>query len=776
MILHNLKIAYRNILRNKGYSFLNIFGLAIGMACTILLLLWANREMSFDKFHENTDNLYTIVHWPRDGAQDNIPGILVDKLKDELPEITHASNYVRWGANYLVSYEGKKRYFSIQAADSEFFKMFSFPLVRGDINTVLDDDNSLIITQRIATKLFGSDDPMGKSVLLNNKELHTVTAVIEDLPSNSSIRFDILVPFKKLREEQKWLRSWYNNSHKGFVQIDKNADMVALNKKLQTFYKDNVDPEVPNRLSLQPISDMHLYKLNGTNGRILTVRLYFVIAIFILLIACFNFINLSTAQASKRAKEIGLKKAIGSRYSQLVFQFIGESMFLTFIAANFAVVMARLFLPEFNNILNCDLELDYSSVEFIVVLLTIIFTTGLLAGIYPAFYLSSFKPVQVLKGVNKSGKKGNIFRKILLVFQYTLTSSLLIFTIVVSLQTYFVANKDIGLSLDNVIHVPLNQQILKNKKLLKEQLQSNVSVKSVSYTSNVPYSVYSNGWGYEWEGKDPKSDPLITRLLSDEDFIKTFKVEMAQGRFFETKDINADSKNVIINETFAKMISKESVVGKTIKQGQNYTIIGVVKDFNCVSVERANPPLIIFGNENFFNLFVRYEEGQLKSAMDHVSSMCNKYSPDFPVSLNVLHDEYENMFKSSKRSLLIFVYSSILAIIIACLGLFGLTSFMAEERTKEFGVRKVLGASVTQLSSIFIKEFSKWIAVSTVIAWPLSYFVIDAWFQIFAYRIDMPYYVFVAIPLLIFIISLITIAYQSWKSATANPVKSLKCE
>lgn len=776
MFLHNLKIAYRNILKSKWYSIINILGLAVGMACSILLLLWVSNEMSFNEFHENKENLYRLVHWPRENAQENIPGVLIESMKKNLPEVALATNYDRWGNRTLIDNGISKRYYNVQSADPDFFKMFSFKIINGDSQKALTEPHTVVVTKTIAQQIFGNEEAVGKSLKFNNQKLYTVVSVVEDIPKNSDIQFDMLIPFEDYKKNYNHLNNWHSNNYMGFIQLKPGIDKDKLGEKLQTYYKDYYKKESQNRLSLQPLKDVHLYTISGADGRIINVRLYTVVALFILLIACFNFINLSTAQASNRAKEIGLKKSIGAKYQQLIMQFIGESLLLTVVAVNFAIIIARLFLPEFNNILHSYLELNYTSLEFIVIVLIIILITGILAGTYPAFYMSSFKPVNVIKGIYKTGNKGNIFRKILVIFQYSLTSGLLIYTIVVSLQIHHMANRDIGLSMDKVIKVTINPDLRKKIPQIKSELVKDVSIESVSILSRPPYSIYQNGWGVSWEGKEPDYDPLITYMSACEGFDDTFKTDMAEGRFFTEKD-PFNSPNIVINETFAKMMSNEPVIGKIVKaQGRNATIIGVVKDFNCVSLRQKNQPLIIYKGGYYNYFFIRHKANNRKRAIEYVRKLSKSYSPNFPVKTTMLIDNYRNQYKSMKSSTMIFTYSSILAILISCLGIFGLTSFMAEERTKEFGVRKVLGASLGTLQSIFVKEFSRWIIISTVIAWPVTYWALNNWFQNYPYRIDMPYWIYVLVPVIVFFITLATISYHSVRTARANPVDSLKYE
>ena len=782
MFLNNLKIAYRNLIRNKGYSFINISGLAIGMACTILLLLWVNHELSYDNFHKDTDKIYQVCNYQswngKKNAMPNLPTPLIDVLKEKYPEIEYATHYNAWGERLLVEYKGKKQYENIKFADPDFFQIFNFPLLYGNMETCLNDINSLVLSEKAAKRIFGNENPIGKIVNVDNRQPLIITAVTKDIPSNSSIQFNFLTPFEMLKKQNPYSDHWGSHNYFGYTKIAKGTDIDVLNKKLDQFYIDHVDKESEKSVFLFPLIKRHLYYIDGRPTKITQVKMFFMIAIFILIIACFNFMNLSTARAAKRAKEIGLKKAIGATYPQLIKQFIGESLLITVVAANFAIILSHLFLPQFNSLMSRHLILDYSSLEFWLIILGVTIFTGIIAGAYPAFYLSSFNPIAVLKGTFSGGKGGNRFRKILVVTQFVLASSLLICTLTIVLQTRYLANMDVGLNKDNVISVNINQQMRSKIESIKSELMSNPLVDNVSYGSHIPYRVFNNGWGEDWEGKDPEFKPLITYPNVDANFFDVFKVKFHSGRPFNIDNPAADSSCVIINEKFAEMISDESVIDKMIHTGNNkdVRIIGVVKDYHCTPNTRKLQPFMLRLCSDPDFLFVRYVDGNASKAVQEIEKICSKYNPDFPLIYNFLDDHYDKMYQNERATISTLLYASILAIIISCLGLFGLASFNAEERTKEIGVRKVLGASMRQLILIFSKDFSKWILVASLISWPITYFAMEEWFHSYPFRIDFPFWLFLAVFALLLIISTITVAYQSLKVATKNPVVSLKYE
>ncbi len=781
MFINNFKIAYRNLIRNKGYSFINISGLAIGMACTILLLLWVNHELSYDKFHKKEKQLFQIVNWQTYSGQEygwpNIPGKLVDALKEKTPEIIRATNYNPWGDNSLFVINGVKNYEEVYQADSDFFQMFSFPLLKGSPENVFKDPFSLVISEKFAHKYFGDENPIGQVVKFEEKYDLTITGVIKDLPSNSVFKFDLITPYEFKKKLYNGWKHWGNHSYSGYVELDSNADPDAVSEKLRSFYKDNVDEESTERISLYPVSKTHLYTLEGEELRIKHIRMFLIIALFILLIACFNFMNLSTARAAKRAKEIGLKKAIGSSKSKLIRQFLFESVLVSFIAINFALILVRLFLPEFNQILGQEIRLDYFDWKFIGIIFSVVIVTGLLAGAYPAFFLTSYRTVDVIKGVAKSGNKGSNFRKILVVFQFTLTAILLISTLTISLQTKFIKNTSTGLDKSNVAFVVLNGNMNNNSERIKEELSHDPSISSSTFVSHLPIGIYSNGGGYMWNNDENSKDVLVTQLFTDADFINVFKTPLLEGRFFNKENVAADSNNFVINETLARMIDKGSVLDKILKRHETEgRIIGVVKDFNFKSLHRKIEPMIFYSRSYYQFISIRIEPNTNSRALAHIEKVCQKYNPGFPTIINFLEDRYISQYKTEESTIKILEYFTILTIIISCLGLFGLASFMAEARTKEVGIRKVLGAEVPSLVGLFSKEFTKWVFIANVIACPIAYYAMNFYLNKFAYRIDMPWWVFVAVASMIFAIAIITVSYQSWKSATQNPIKSLQYE
>ncbi len=776
MFVTNLKIAFRNLWRNKAYSFINISGLAIGMACAILLLLWVNHEMSYNTFFDDAEQIYQVNNWQvhnnRKNPLPNLAEPLIRTIKEHYPQIEYASQFNAWGENMLVDYRGQSQYINIQNAAPDFFRIFSFPFISGNRNTCLNGANALVVTEKIAKKIFGNENPIGKTVTINKKEVFTVTAVVKDLPSNTTISFGALIPMTfHYKRFPNGVGKWNSHSYFGYAKIKKGTNIDTLNHRLENVYKKYADSKSKTTVFLSPILKRHLYYIDGSPTGIKQVKLYLSLAILILIIACFNFMNLSTARAAKRAKEIGLKKAIGATYPQMIKQFMGESLLITVISANFGLLLVQLFLPFFNDIMHRNLTLNYASFEFWLILLGVIVGTGIIAGAYPAFYLSSFNPIAVLKGKFTKGKGGRRLRTFLVVLQFTLASALLTYTLGIVLQTHYLATMDIGLDLKDVIRLNVNPDLQKNYKNIKAELSKNSHIEAISQGNNFPFSVYSNGWGMQWEGKDPDYNPLITYPTVDGDYAKVFRLKMLEGRFYNSDNPLADSTALVINEKFAKIINPKQSVINELLSGKR--IIGVVKNYHITPVTEQLQPVCFLQGGWINYIFIRYNKGNRKEAISTVKKIAEKYAPGYPVIYGFLQDDYNKLFDSSKARVKTLLAASILAIIVSCLGLFGLASFSAEERTKEIGVRKVLGATMPQLIGIFIRDFSRWIIIASIIACPITYFALNNWLQNYPLHIEFPYWLFVVVFVLLLIIAFITIAYQSWKLATKNPIESL---
>ncbi|MBN1988825.1 MAG: ABC transporter permease [Bacteroidales bacterium] len=781
MIWINLKLTIRNLLRNKGFSFINIFGLTVGMTTVLLLLLWVNFETSYDKFHKNSVRLYQLAcmqEWNGDRhPMPNLPGKVIDMAKEKYPEIEFASNVNTFGESVLFTIGDKNVYKHVYNLEGDFFKMFSFPIVKGDTTGLLTDPYALLLSETEAKNLFGDTDPIGQSILVNNTESFKVTAIFKDFPKNSAFKgFSCIGSFEYLKRKYNFYDQIGSHWFFGYVQIKEGTQLEDINKKLETFYKDYVSEESTTTLFLYPVAQSNLYHLGRETG-IRTVKMFTFIALLILAIACFNFMNLSTARASKRAKEIGLKKTIGASRAKLIWQFIGESMLISFVAVNFSILLAQALLPEFNNLMGRELTINYTDINFVLITLGIILTTGFLAGVYPAFYLTKFNPIRVLKGENNRGKSGARFRTVLVVLQFSLSIGLIIAALTVGLQMNHMRNLNLGFNKKDLVYLHLRGNLNEKRELVRTELLSNPLIENVTFVSHMPCEVYTNGWGAEWEGKDPEFKPLITYFRTDPHYIKTMGIEMAEGEFFPENPKGADSLSVVINKTLADMISSESVIGKTITQsGNNLKIIGVTKDFNFTHIHGKIEPLLIYLDNAYNALHAKVNPSNYAGALEHIQQVCQKYNPGFPVSPGFVDDYLSYMYSGESQAMKMLIAFSILAMIISLLGIFGLASFMAEARTKEVGVRKVMGASVSSLVTLFSFGFTKWVLLANIIAWPAAWYFLRNWLNGVSNRIDMPYWVFAAVGLVIFTIAFLVVSFQSYKAASRNPVESIKYE
>jgi putative ABC transport system permease protein len=785
MLRNYLKIAYRNLTRYKAFTVINILGLAIGMACTILILLWVQDELSFDKFNKNANTIYRVVEIQHYAGGTIFPVAvtpdpLAKSLKDNYPEIENASRF-NYGRE-ILRYNDKIFSEIIGFADPSFLKIFTYPLVNGNANDVLSDLHSIVLTEKSAQKYFGSEDPIGKTIMMDDSLSLKVTGVLKDIPTNSSLRFDFLVPFDFLKNLGRKLDEWGNNSFYTYVQLQPNAKISEVNKKIKDEIKKHNEGSVTD-LELQQLLKIHLYSAGkytadiGGLGNIEYVNIFSLVALIVLLIACINFMNLSTARATKRAKEVGMRKVIGAERLQIVKQFYIESILFAFIALLMALAMSDLLLNAFNNLSGKEITLSSLGTTTIIGFIVLTIFTGIIAGSYPAIYLSSFLPIKVLKSDKSVSGGGSFFRKVLVVTQFSLSLILIIGTLVISSQLDYIKNKDLGFKRENVIALNINKSISSNLETVKNELEQNPKIISVAASSLNPMYVMNSTSGVDWEGKNEKDEILIHFLFSDRDLANTFKMKMVEGRFY-SKDFGSDTSSIVINEEAAKIIGMKDPVGKTLTMwGDKLTIIGVVKNFNFKPLDTKIEPLVIRYTDNLlFSMFIRVKPGDLTGTIDYIKDVYKTFSPSAPFDYHFLDEDFDNLYRSETRMQTIFSYFAILAIIISCLGLFGLASYIAERRKKEIGIRKVLGANVFNLSYLLSLQFTKWVLISNLIAWPVAYFLMNRWLQDFAYRVDISFWLFPLAGLLVLVVALLTVLYQAIKAALVNPVKSLKYE
>jgi putative ABC transport system permease protein len=786
MLKNFFKVTFRNLFRNKGFATINILGLTIGMASSILILLWVQNELSFDRFYDKTDRLYTMYNRDKiDGklhAWSSTPKIMAVTLKKDYPEVEDAARYNN--ITFLLSV-GEKR-FNLRGAftDSGFLKMFSLPLSEGDPSHALIGNYNMVITQKLAKKLFGNEDAMGKTVLIDSNSNFTVTAVLKDLPNNTGFEFEYLLPWAFMKKLGWDDESWGNNSVRTYVLLKPNASHTAFDTKVRTITRSH-STETEEVFS-QPISRFHLYSRdeNGqlAGGEIETVRLFIVIACFILLIACINFMNLSTARSEKRAKEVGIRKVAGAYRSGLIAQFIGESIILSFIAFLLAILIVRLSLTGFNRLTGKELALEFANPYFWLFGIGFVLFTGFIAGSYPAFYLSSFAPVKVLKGIFKRANTAITPRKVLVVLQFTFATILIISTITVEQQIEFVRSRDVGYNRENLVYTFTQGDADKNYKLIKQDLLSGGVALSVTRSANPITRRWSDSWGLSWPGSteaDKKID--FVRLGSDANFLKTMGVRLKAGRDIDVYNYPTDSTAVMLNETAVNEMRIKDPVGLIIKGlDKDVHVIGVVKDFIIESPfeKKINPMVILGPGLDYFQVihFKLNPANSTVSNLQKAGEIFKKYNPKYPFDFVFADESYAEKFKEQQRTGKLAALFAGLTIFISCLGLFGLATYMAESRIKEIGVRKVLGAGVGTITALLSMDFLKLVLVSFIIASPVAWYAMQSWLQGYTYRINMEWWVFAGAGLLSMLIACLTVSYQAIRAAVANPVRSLRTE
>lgn len=792
MLWNYLKIAWRNLRRYKGYSFINIVGLAVGLACCIMILLWVQDELSYDRFHKNLNDLYRVNaefhktepvthYWP-------VSAPLAPALKAEYPEVARATRFTRLRRGQSVTYKDKTYLESrICLADPDLLSMFSFPLVEGDPRKALSDPQSIVLVESASAKYFGDGDPIGKVLSINNEHDFTVTGVVEDIPENSTLKFDMLLPFIRIEDfEKAWdvLDNWTLKGFATYIQLERTASPEGLENKIAYYLKKHV-PESEDVLYLQPFKEIHLhsshiqFSIEG-QGDIAYVYIFSIIAFFVLVIASINFMNLATARSANRAKEVGLRKVVGAKRAQLIKQFFSESLGMAFLSLILAVVLVELFLPVFSDLSGKALALDLSShIQIVLGILLMTLLTGFLSGTYPALFLSSLRPVRVLKGTVKIQRRGLLFRKILVVAQFSLSILLIICTLVVSRQTGFMQNKKLGLNREHILYVPIREGLSDRYETFKTELIGKSGIKNVAASSSLPTSgVILTTDKVSWEGKDPQENVVLEVTSTGYDFIETFGMEVVEGRSFNEEFLTDEEEGIVINETAKKILGMEDPVGKKLIFGDAATtIIGVVKDYHFKSLHSEIEPLIMAIIPSLYRyMFIKMEPGDTPNIIAGIEGTWKTFFPEIPFEYHFLDEAYDKLYKTEQRMGVLFNYFTFLAVLISCLGLFGLASFMAERRTKEIGIRKVLGATVPKLIYLLSSEFAKWVLVANIIAWPVAYLVGLRWLRNFAYRTDIHPGIFILAAALSLFIALATVSFKALKTATANPAEALRYE
>jgi ABC-type antimicrobial peptide transport system permease subunit len=793
MFKNFFKIALRNLLRNKGFSAINITGLAVGMAAAILILLWIQDEFSYDGFHQNKDRIYEVWNRvPFDGdlsCWNTVSALTGPAIEKDLPEVERAVR-VSQNNNFLFSVGERKIEKSGNIVDTGFLQMFSFPMLKGNPSTALSDRYSVVITEKTAKSLFGDEDAMGKVIKIQNEESFTVTGILKDLPDNTRFGFDYLLPWSYLKYKEGQDLGWNDNSTPTYVMLKPNVSYASVAPKIKGLKQRYSDEAKTMKweLFIYPLSRWRLYSsfsdsgLENNGGRSTFVKIFGIIAGLILLIACINFMNLSTARSEKRAKEVGIRKVVGAQKSSLVSQFIGESVLIAFLAGIVALIIVQVSLPAYNQLTDKKLFINFGNVYTWIMFIGFILFTGLLAGSYPAFFLSSFQPVKVLKGTFKKANALVTPRKALVVLQFTCAIVLIICTIIVKQQIDYARNRETGYNKNNLVYHFMTGDITKNYTLIKNELLESEIAKSITKTNSPLTERWSDGWGQNWEGKDPNDRTSFDRYLADEGLGATAGLQFIQGRDFDLKKFPTDSTGLIINESALKIMKFKDPIGKVVSDlGINWHIVGVIKDFILTSPYEPTRPILICGAKSSFMGFqvIQIKLNENNSTADNLKkaeAIFKKYNPDYPFDYKFVDEAYAQKFENEKRQGTLSALFAGLTVFISCLGLFGLATYMAENRTKEIGVRKVLGASVAGITTLLSKDFVTLVIISFIIAAPLAYWGMSTWLMDYTYRVTISWWVFALAGFLSLAIALATVSFQAIKAAIANPVKSLRTE
>jgi putative ABC transport system permease protein len=803
MLKNFFKIALRNLFKNKAHTFLNVFGLAIGIACCILIMLFVQDELSFDKFHSKQARIFRVVEerLNPDGSKSVVPlsnGLIGETAENQLPQVEESVRIINRSATgrFTVEYGDKKFYSGDHIFTSpDFFTLFDFELIEGDKKTVLSDPSSIIITETAKEKYFGDEEALGKTLSVEGRGDVKVAGIMKNPPHNSHLQFDLIFPIEILLSNEgwrNWINSWKSEWITTYVLVKPDYNEEEMQSAFKRLGEEHFsESEINERtIFLQHLHDIHFFSgemeneyLNANAGDESYIYILSIVALFILLIACINFMNLSTAKSFDRAKEVGLRKVMGAFRTNILRQFLGESLIISFISLLFSIVIIELLFPLFNSLTGKDISTNYlENWPYVLSIISLAFIVGIISGSYPAFYISKFQPVKVLKGIQKSSKKGYSFRQILVVVQFALSIIMIVSTVVVYQQLEFIRDKRLGFHKDNMIVVDINSGSSRSSfREIKSEMLRSPSVKNVTTSSRVPG---------EWKNlpqvkvQASGSEVILQpyHITIDEDFIDTYSLELISGRNFSEK-MGTDSSSVIINETAAKLFGWDDPLGKIIRmpdEEYSATIVGVVKDFHVESLHQKISPVILgYLNTPYMKIdyySIRTDNADISEVLSHLKDVHEKFDKVTPFEYNFLDERLNDFYINDQRMGKLFGIAALLSIFIACLGLFALSSFMTKVRTKEIGIRKILGSSIGGIVLLLSKDSAKWIVIANIAAWPVAYFAMNKWLEDFAYRTEITIWAFVATGSAALVIAFLTIGFQAVKAALANPVKSLRYE
>jgi ABC-type antimicrobial peptide transport system permease subunit len=779
MLKNYFKVAFRHILKYKGYALINVAGLTVGMACFILIFIWVYDELHYDTFHTNSDRLCRIILKQADNPGDvgvpSTPYILPQILKNEYPEIVEVTRVRTHGYpsavrhNDITFYE--QRFF---LADPSFFTMFSYEFTAGDPQTALPHTNSVVITQEAANKYFGDEDPMGKVFLWNNDRKLEVTGIIKKVPYNSHLQFDFMASLQLYDAER--LSSWWREAV-GYVTLQDGISVEDVSRKISGAILKH-HPEDNYLVSLQPVREAHLNIVHGGRSDIRLVLIFALVAVLILAIACVNFMNITTARSGIRALEVGMRKVVGAKRADIIKQFLGESIFLSLIAFFLAITIVDLFLPIFNKLQGKEMSLLESGNMLIYLSLALAaILTGFFAGSYPAFFLSAFQPLKVLKRDTSRGRKGSLFRAILVVSQFAVSVMLIILTLVAYKQIQHIKNKELGFSREQIVHIQVNDQMRDAHKAFKERLLRDPRILNVTYASAPPHFLF-NVNNFEWQGMDTDKEVELNFLYVDHDYAETFDLEIVQGRDFSEEYLTDATEAYVVNESAVRFMGMEDPIGKkVVLAGREGKIIGVVKDFNTKPLIFEISPLVMGIRPSwYYDLLIKIGPEDIQGSLAHIEKVFSEVSPAFPFEYRFLDEWFEFIYSPLKIMNQIFTSFAFLAVFISCLGLFGLASLLLEQRKKEIGIRKVLGASTPSVMGMLSMRFMRIILVANLIAVPAAFFLTNIFLNLFVHRTTLDAGLVVATVTFTFILALLTIIFQVVKTALANPVDSIRYE
>ncbi len=796
MLKNYIKTAWRNIRANKFYAGINVIGLTIGLVMGIFMLLWVQDELSFDRVNPQAGNVYKIAivgsNGPTQQILNSIIAPVATSAKSELPQVKDAVRIKYIGE---ASFKYKDKVFKedkVAFTDPSYFSVFGFHLIAGNRQQPFADNNSVVITQSVAKRYFGNEDPLGKVITLGTyHEILKVTGIVNDYPANSSVQFDVLVPLARFNQlaylngnvnyDGKTRIStmdadWANFSFDTYLLLKPHTDINLLTLQLRKIHERNKPEDAPVPYLAQPLTQLHLYKADGSEGGIETVRTFAVVAVLLLLIACINYINLSTARSMLRAREVSVRKIIGAAKAQLFFQFIAETGLLFTVAALLAVGLIYVLTPAFNSLSGKELVFSFTNYRIWICILITLITTLAASSIYPALLLSSFEPLKALKGKIAGGMGNAGFRRVLVTVQFTVSIVLIIGTLIIGNQLKYIRNKSLGYDKENVLSFWMSNDMVKHYDAVKADLLHQPGVLAVSRSGGdiIDFS----GWtgDNDWTGKPAKSNLLFHNIFTDQQFIPFFKMKLMQGRNFTGAVV--DSNHFILNETAVKEMGIKNPLGMNMRiQKIRGTVIGVVQDFHYTTMHKKIEPAVFeFNPANSWHVYVKTTGADAQKAIAAVQSQWKQYNNDLPFSYRFLDDTYNTLYKSEQLTGTLFNLFAAVAIFISCMGLLGLATYSAQVKTREIGIRKVLGASVSSIIRLLAREFMVLIFISLLIAVPVAWYAMSRWLQDFAYKVHITGWVFVLAGLGAIAIALITISFQSIRAALANPVKSLRSE